>query len=160
MSESLAASTLCQAVFDGDILFMKRLLKAGINVRKPRCGRLRGWRGPAHTDARRARVDPINTLRQLPKLSRIVPALARARVIRTWSGVEGYLRDDIPVMGPSAVLPGLFYAFGFCGHGFQLGPGVGDMMAELIATGSTATPIEPFHIRRFGGSGGERHRTA
>ena len=119
-----------------------------------------GWRGPAHTDARRARIDPINTLRQLPKLSRIVPALARARVIRTWSGVEGYLRDDIPVMGPSAVLPGLFYAFGFCGHGFQLGPGVGDVMAELIATGSTATPIEPFHIRRFGVSGGERHRTA
>src|SRR3546814_18524695 len=37
---------------------------------------------------------------------------------------------------PSAGVPGLFYAFGFCGHGFQLGPGVGDVMAELIATGT------------------------
>jgi sarcosine oxidase subunit beta len=44
---------------------------------------------------------------------------------------------------------GLFYAFGFCGHGFQLGPGVGDVMAELITTGATSTPIDPFHIRRF-----------
>jgi sarcosine oxidase subunit beta len=59
------------------------------------------------------------------------------------------MRDDIPVMGPSAKWPGLFYAFGFCGAGFQVGPGVGDVMAELIATGTTTTPIEPFHIGRF-----------
>ncbi len=32
MSESLAASTLCQAVFDGDIPMLKRLLKAKIQV--------------------------------------------------------------------------------------------------------------------------------
>ena len=44
---------------------------------------------------------------------------------------------------------GLFYAFGFCGHGFQLGPGVGDVMAELISTGQTHTHITPFDVRRF-----------
>ena len=32
MSESLAASTLCQAVFDGDITLLKRLLNASIQV--------------------------------------------------------------------------------------------------------------------------------
>ena len=32
MKESLAASVLCQAVFDGDILLLKRLLNAGIQV--------------------------------------------------------------------------------------------------------------------------------
>ena len=32
MSESLAASVLCQAVFDGDIALLKRLLRAGIQV--------------------------------------------------------------------------------------------------------------------------------
>jgi ankyrin repeat protein len=31
MPEKLAASVLCQAVFDGDILLLKRLLKAGID---------------------------------------------------------------------------------------------------------------------------------
>jgi sarcosine oxidase subunit beta len=75
--------------------------------------------------------------------------MAQLRVIRTWSGVEGYMRGDIPVMGPSGVTPGLFYAFGFCGHGFQLGPGVGATMAELIATGRTSVPIDTFHISRF-----------
>jgi len=105
--------------------------------------------GPADLDTRRARVEPQHTLRQFTQLRRMVPALGALRIIRTWSGIEGYMRDDIPVMGPSARWPDLFYAFGFCGHGFQLGPGVGDVMAELIATGRSETPIEPFHIARF-----------
>jgi len=41
--------------------------------------------------------------------------------------------DGIPIKGPSARVSGLYYAFGFSGHGFQLGPGVGDVMAELPA---------------------------
>jgi hypothetical protein len=32
MPENLAASVLCQAVFDGDVVLLKRLLKAGIQV--------------------------------------------------------------------------------------------------------------------------------
>ena len=32
MSENLAATTLCQAVYDGDILMLKRLLNAKIQV--------------------------------------------------------------------------------------------------------------------------------
>ena len=108
-----------------------------------------GRRNPADLDDRRANVNPNWTLAQLHELRRIAPALGRLSVLRSWSGVEGYMDDDIPIMGPSAKVSGLYYAFGFCGHGFQLGPGVGDVMAELIATGATSTPIEPFHIHRF-----------
>jgi sarcosine oxidase subunit beta len=108
-----------------------------------------GNRGPAFPDIRRAYVRPQNTLAQLRQVRRIVPALAQLQVIRVWSGIESYLPDDIPIMGPSARVAGLYYAFGFCGHGFQLGPGVGDVMAELIDTGTTSTPIEPFAIARF-----------
>jgi sarcosine oxidase, subunit beta len=108
-----------------------------------------GYRGPASADTSRAYVQPENTLSQLTQISRVVPALNRLSIIRVWSGVESYLPDDIPIMGPSARVSGLHYAFGFCGHGFQLGPGVGDVMAELIATGRTETPIDPFAISRF-----------
>ncbi len=106
-------------------------------------------RGPAYPDIRRAYVKPENSLNQFPQLSRLVPALRRLSIIRTWSGVEGYLPDERPIMGPSAKVAGLYYAFGFCGHGFQLGPGVGDVMAELIDRGQTSTPIEDFSIARF-----------
>ncbi|MCQ4159532.1 FAD-binding oxidoreductase [Roseomonas sp. GC11] len=110
-----------------------------------------GRRCPADLEGQRALLDPANTLRQLPFLAQLLPPMARLRVIRTWSGVEGYIGDDLPVMGASARLPGLFYAFGFCGHGFQLGPGVGASMADLIATGDAGVPLEPFSIARFAG---------
>lgn len=108
-----------------------------------------GNRGPAGAETNRASVVPENTLAQFEQIVRIAPALRRLSVIRVWSGVESYLPDDIPIIGASAKVPGLYYAFGFCGHGFQLGPGVGDVMAELIDTGKTITPIEPFAMARF-----------
>jgi sarcosine oxidase, subunit beta len=108
-----------------------------------------GLKGPAHTDTIRAYVKPDNTLRQFRELRRFVPAFEHVQLIRVWSGIEGYTADAAPVMGPSGTTPGLHYAFGFNGEGFALGPGVGDVMAELIATGATTTPIEPFSIARF-----------
>lgn len=96
-----------------------------------------------------AKADPARLPKQLRLILPLMPALANVAIIRTWSGCEGYVEDDLPIMGPSATTPGLFHAFGFCGHGFQLGPGVGDVMAELIATGQTETPIEDFRIDRF-----------
>ena len=53
---------------------------------------------------------------------------ARRGVIRAWSGIEGYCADMLPVIGKSETTPGLFHAFGFCGHGFQLGPGAGAVL--------------------------------
>ena len=95
------------------------------------------------------RFDPSGLSRQLGKLVRMCPALRDVAIIRHWSGCEGYVDDGLPVMGASATTPGLFHAFGFCGHGFQLGPGVGDAMAELVATGACETPIEAMSIARF-----------
>jgi len=129
-----------------------RIEHEGVYFRQVRRGNIvfgGGRRNPAYLDGRRANVNPNWTLGQLHELRRIAPALGKLNVLRTWSGVEGYMDDDIPIMGPSAKVSGLYYAFGFCGHGFQLGPGVGDVMAELIATGASSTPIEPFHIHRF-----------
>jgi len=106
-------------------------------------------RGPAYPDQRRAYVEPQNTLSQLRQIQRLAPALGRLNIIRVWSGVEGYLPDSLPVMGPSARVSGLFYAFGFSGSGFQTGPAVGDVMAELIDTSATTTPIDFCRIDRF-----------
>jgi sarcosine oxidase subunit beta len=78
-----------------------------------------------------------------------VPMLGGAHVIRAWSGIEGYCRDMLPVIGKSETTPRLFHAFGFCGHGFQLGPGVGAVLSELILDGETPTPLAQFSIGRF-----------
>lgn len=94
-------------------------------------------------------ADPMRLPVQLRAVVRLLPAIANVAVIRTWSGCEGYVRDMLPVIGRSATTPGLFHAFGFSGHGFQLGPGVGDAIAELITTGRSETPLDDFTIDRF-----------
>ena len=99
----------------------------------------------------RTLVPPAKTLSAMQTLGAIVPALGDAHVIRVWSGVEGYLLDMIPIIGPSSARDGLFHAFGCCGHGFQIAPGIGAVLCDLISTGSTQTPIEAFHIDRYRG---------
>jgi sarcosine oxidase, subunit beta len=73
----------------------------------------------------------------------------RAQVIRTWSGMDGQMPDHIPVLGPSSTTLQLVHAFGFSGHGFQLGPVIGLIIAELVTKGEAASPIAPFAIKRF-----------
>ena len=81
----------------------------------------------------------------------LFPVMRKAVVIRTWAGLEARMPDEIPVIGPSAVAPGLFHAFGFSGHGFALAPIVGSLLAELITEGRSPLPIEPFRVDRFNG---------
>lgn len=108
-----------------------------------------GLKGPADAQQIRAYSKPDNQLRQLRELRRFVPAFANVQLLRVWSGIEGYTADWAPVLGPSARVAGLHYAFGFNGEGFAISPGVGEVMAELLATGKTSTPIEAFTIGRF-----------
>ena len=98
---------------------------------------------------RRAYFDPNSLINHMQQMRRLLPGVGNLNIIRVWSGIESYTPDSLPIMGPSGKVDGLYYAFGFCGHGFQLGPGVGDVMAELISTGTTSTLISPFDIRRF-----------
>ncbi|MGC1331409.1 NAD(P)/FAD-dependent oxidoreductase, partial [Pseudomonas sp.] len=108
-----------------------------------------GYRSKPDMLNRRAHVEPRSILNQISQMRRLVPGIAPLNIIRVWSGIESYTPDSLPIMGPSGQVDGLYYAFGFCGAGFQLGPGVGAVMAELIATGSTSTRIHDFHINRF-----------
>lgn len=106
-------------------------------------------RSAADPVANRAPVPPHKTLAAMRALGRMVPALRSCHVIRVWSGIEAYLPDMMPIIGPSATVPGLFHAFGFCGHGFQIGPGVGLCLSELICDAATPTPLDAFGIGRF-----------
>lgn len=99
-------------------------------------------------DDSRARAGSGAILAILQQAGELLPALRHAHVIRSWSGTEGYLPDRQPVLGPSATTPGLLHGFGFCGAGFQLGPAVGEVLAELVCDGRTPTPIDAFSITR------------
>lgn len=108
-------------------------------------------RGPGRVDleADRAFVIPQNYFNSSNIALGLVPFLQPYQIIRTWSGVEGKMPDSLPVIDWSPRVSGLLHAFGFSGHGFQLGPGVGITIAEMILDGRTATDISGFRIGRF-----------
>lgn len=85
----------------------------------------------------------------------LFPVLAAARIVHAWGGIEGVTADDIPVIGRSTVSDGVVHAFGFCGHGFELAPLVGDIVAQLAMQGRTNRPIAAFAPDRFGRRGPE-----
>jgi len=109
----------------------------------------RGWGDPG---LERSRPRTEAGRGSMARLLEIVPQLRTARIIRSWSGFDGEMPDDIPVIGPSGTTPNLIHAFGFSGHGFQLGPAIGEIVAELIVDGRTPSPIAPFAIERFTGA--------
>ncbi|WP_321812846.1 MULTISPECIES: FAD-dependent oxidoreductase [unclassified Burkholderia] len=79
----------------------------------------------------------------------LFPHLSGINIVRAWAGVEGFMPDDIPVIGLSRKAPQLVHSFGFSAHGFELGPIGGKIVSELILDGSTTQPIEPFAVDRF-----------
>lgn len=106
-------------------------------------------RGPADAVRMYSRMPGQKTMTNLQRVSDIIPRLSGASIIRTWSGIEGYMPDMIPIIGPSRTTSGLWHAFAFCGHGMQLGPAIGAVMSELILDGHSQTPVDVFSIGRF-----------
>lgn len=126
---------------DGGILFRQTARGNVLIAGHPRV--------PVDAASGRARPPASKITMNMARLARVVPALARQNVIRTWTGIEGYLPDMLPVFGPSRTTPGLLHAFAFCGHGLQIGPAVGAVLSELILDGGSQTPIGDFAIDRF-----------
>lgn len=105
--------------------------------------------GIADRDALRARPLADVTMESARAAIEMVPALANVLLVRSWTGIEGRMPDGLPVVGASPRLSNLFHAFGFSGHGFQLGPAVGAVLAELCLKGETETPIDGLSMTRF-----------
>jgi sarcosine oxidase subunit beta len=102
-------------------------------------------------DASRNRTDLIMTelACSAATAASIFPIMRDAQIVRAWSGIEGRMPDQIPVLGSSHAAAGAFHAFGFSAHGFQLAPAVGQVMAELIATGRSPLTLDAFDVGRF-----------
>ena len=108
-----------------------------------------GHLGSADLRTNTTRLDFAKLTRSARTATELFPLMRAATLVRAWAGIESRLPDDIPVIGPSSTEPGLFHAFGFSAHGFQLGPVIGEIMAQLVTQGATQHPIAPFAITRF-----------
>jgi sarcosine oxidase, subunit beta len=108
-----------------------------------------GYTGKAERDHNRTTLDFAKLALSARTVWDLFPVMRGAEIVRCWAGLEGRMPDEIPVIGPSSTSEDAWHAFGFSAHGFQLGPIVGSIIAELIATGATNLPIASFRIDRF-----------
>jgi glycine/D-amino acid oxidase-like deaminating enzyme len=82
-------------------------------------------------------------------LKKIYPAFANMRIEESWAGMIDATPDAVPVIDKIATIPGLFMASGFSGHGFGLGPGAGQLMAEIVTNQKPCVDPSPFRFARF-----------
>ncbi len=83
------------------------------------------------------------------KFPDLFPGIGPVRLARHWAGRIDTLPDGIPVIDAPRDPAGLLIATGFCGHGFALGPIVGQVMTELADKGASRHDLKAFRLARF-----------
>ena len=78
------------------------------------------------------------------------PAFQGIEVVERWAGMIDATPDAVPVFDAISKVPGLFVASGLSGHGFGLGPGASQLMAEIITGEKPCVDPTPFRHGRFG----------
>jgi glycine/D-amino acid oxidase-like deaminating enzyme len=85
----------------------------------------------------------------LDAMTRLYPQFRQVPIVQEWGGYIDVTPDVVPFISGVGDLPGLTVATGFSGHGFGIGPGAGQLAAELATEEKTSVETTPFRISRF-----------
>jgi sarcosine oxidase subunit beta len=84
------------------------------------------------------------------RVARRYPVMERGSSAGGWASLYDITPDWHAIMGSLSGVEGLYCAAGTSGHGFKLGPAVGEMMADLIINGEKPeADINMFSFNRF-----------
>jgi sarcosine oxidase subunit beta len=78
-----------------------------------------------------------------------IPALEGAQVRHAWAGLRPLTPDGRAILDWAPGVEGLFLAVGFCGHGFQHSPAVGEVVASLLLDGRCDQDLTDLRLDRF-----------
>jgi sarcosine oxidase subunit beta len=90
------------------------------------------------------------------RMCRLIPALENVAVLRQWAGSYSMTPDGNPIVDKTD-LDGFYCSVGMCGHGFMLGPALGQYLADYIVHGKWEIAMDEF---AFGRSFGEKESMA
>jgi len=82
-------------------------------------------------------------------MTRKAPALGDLTVIRQWAGMYDVTPDHLPLVGPTAQLPGWWQMNGWSGRGMLLAPYLAELLAARIL-GDAPAMLAMFEPDRFG----------
>ncbi len=99
----------------------------------------------------------------LPRLAELagrrIPAVLDAGIRTAWAGLYEMTPDRNQIIGESVLLSRFFYATGFSGHGFQMGPATGELIRDRYLRRPPSVDIAELDVRRFaaGATSAERN---
>jgi sarcosine oxidase subunit beta len=89
----------------------------------------------------------------LPRLGEAVerraPALAGVGIASGWAGLYEMTPDHNALIGRAEAVDGFLYATGFSGHGFLMGPAVGEVVRDLYLGRETLVDVSGLDVGRF-----------
>lgn len=92
----------------------------------------------------------------LPRLGEAIehraPKIAEAGICSGWAGLYEMTLDHNAVIGEADEAARFLYATGFSGHGFLMGPAVGEVMRDLYHGNTPAVDVTGLHASRFRGN--------
>lgn len=96
---------------------------------------------------------PINTNKQSPDkcraIAKFLPVLKNVKVVRHWAGWLDSMVDKLPIIQEIDEVPGLILACGFSGHGFGIGPAVGQVISQIALNEPTCVDVSALNYERF-----------
>jgi sarcosine oxidase, subunit beta len=99
----------------------------------------------------------------LPGLGRVMqrraPALLGAGIRSGWAGLYEVTPDHNALIGESATVRRFLYATGFSGHGFLMGPAVGEVLRDLYLGQPPSVDVGALSADRFAASMARPERT-
>lgn len=82
-------------------------------------------------------------------MQRRVPSLVDVGIASGWAGLYEMTPDANALIGRSQDVPGFFYACGFSGHGFLMGPAVGEVLRDLYLGTPPVVDVTALGLDRF-----------
>jgi sarcosine oxidase subunit beta len=85
------------------------------------------------------------------------PALLEVGIAGGWHGFYETTPDHNALIGESTSVSRFIYATGFSGHGFLMGPAVGEVLRDLVMGHTPAVDVSGFDVERFKGETRPEH---
>ena len=104
---------------------------------------------PLDIDSYDEDLDPQSRQRIEANLFKRIPSLRDSKYHHGYASIYTITDDWHPVVGPEPDIEGYYAFFGGSGHGFKIGPPLGEALADIIAGEKPEIDIHQFRPTRF-----------
>lgn len=109
-----------------------------------------GWRGSWDQETATGKTVDAAVRGNMAEAIAVFPGLRDLAVeVSDANHLESFSVDGIPIIDTVPGTPNLWYATGWCGHGWAIAPVVTKRLADWALTGQASNVLKPFSAQRF-----------